>query len=219
MMKRVSAVAVLCLSVLLCGCATPGYQRAYRTRWAVDDAQAATLRVQQGIDKAVQALEELASPETADLRPPYRSLSAAVTSLDVQIDGLANRDRAIQRMGDAYVKAWEKELGFYRGDAIRQRSAERRGEVMEDLQKVRREFHTTDQSVRPLLVDLKDMRRYLSNDLTVAGVTSALELAVSIAKQATVGAHQLQSLHAELGLVAGELSPVRPQTKEMAVTK
>ncbi len=218
-MKQVAAVLVLCLSVLLCSCATTGYQRASRTRSAIHDARAVTVHIQQEINTALLALQNLSFQETVDLRAPYGSFSAAVTSLDVQVDRLANRSRAIQRMSDAYVWAWEKELGLYRGPAIRKRSAERRGAVMESFQKISQQLQTVDQLLRPLLADLKDMRLYLSTDLTVAGVTSALELAVHIAKQATVAAPHLQSLHAELGRVGAELSPVRPGTETPKGTK
>lgn len=212
-MKRIAAVLVLGLPVLLFGCATTGYRRASLTRSAVTDARTVTVRVQQQIDVAVQTLRDLSSQETIDLRPPYDRFSAAVTSLDVQVSRLADRGRVIQKMGDAYVAGWEKELGLYRGAVIRTRSAERRGAVMESFQGLNQQFQTADQSLRPLLVDLKDMHRYLTIDLTVAGVTSALDLAVSIAKQATEAAQHLESLHAELGRVGVELSPVRPEVE------
>ena len=212
-MKRITAVLVLGLPVLLCGCATAGYRRASLTRSVLTDARTVTVRAQQQIDVAVQTLQDLSSQETNDLRPPYDRFATAITSLGVQVDRLANRSRVIQKLSDAYVAAWEKELGLYRGAATRTRSAERRGAVMERFQGLNQQFQTADQSLRPLLVDLKDMHRYLSIDLTLAGVTSALDLAVSIAKQATVAAQHLESLHAELGRVGKELSPVRLETE------
>jgi hypothetical protein len=218
-MKHVTGVWGLCASVFLCSCATTGYQRASLTRSAIHDTRAVTVQIQQDINAALQALQSLSAQETIDLRPPYGKLSVAVGSLDIQLDRLANRTRAIQRFSDAYARAWEKELGLYGDPSIRARSAERRRAMMTSLHALDQQLQAADRLLRPLLADLKDMRRFLSTDLTVAGVTASLDLAVHIAKQAAVAAENLQSLHAELGRVGTGLSPMRPETEPPTGTK
>jgi predicted nucleic acid-binding Zn-ribbon protein len=219
MNRQITSVLVLGLAASLCGCATTGRQRASQTQSAIGNARTLAVNLQQEVEAAQQALQKLTAPEVTDLRPPYDNFSAAVKGLDTQVERLATRGRAVQKAGEAYFQTWQEELGSYQTAAIRTSSAERRGAVMQSFQRINQQFQDAEQSLRPLLVDLKDMRRCLGTDLTASGVASVQEPVKRIADEAAQAQQRLQSLVAELDRVAGELSPVRPGTEEPPATK
>ena len=218
MTRQITSALLLSVPVLLCGCATAGYQRAGRTRCAIDRARAVTMSAQHEVHAAGNALQNLTTKEAIDLRPPYHSFAAAVRGLHIQVNRLTNRARAVHKLGSAYMEAWQQQLRAYQSSDIRTVSAERRDAVMDSFKKLNAQFQAADQSLRPLLVDLKDMRRYLSIDLTAAGVASIREQSEGIIYHAAEAHQQLQSLADELNRVDAELSPVKPATEAPAAT-
>ena len=219
MNRQVTSVLVLGLAAAICGCATTGYQRASQTRSVINEARAVVTNIQQRVDAASRALQSVTGPDATELRQPYQTLSAAVTSLDIQANRLSSYAQAFQKKSNAYLKTWQEELGAYQSPTIRNASAERRNAVVESFKKVSEQFQAADESTKPLRVYLKDMRRYLRTDLTAPGVTSVQELAGRITQLATEVQQRLQSLLAELNRVETELSPMKPGTQTPAEAK
>ena len=219
MARQTVSVLLLSLLVFSYGCATTGYERAARTRREIDRARAATMSAQHEAYAAGRALQNLNSQETTDLRPAYQNYSGAVNDLSIQVDKLTNYSAEVQKLGNTYVEVWEKQLPTYQRSEIRSVSTERRAQVIESFQKLNAQFRAAQQSLRTLLVDLNDMRRYLSTDLTASGVASAREQSDRIVTRAAEAHQQLQSLVAELNRVDAELSPIRPAKQESAATK
>lgn len=218
MMNRLIASAIApCFVFLACGCATTGYQRAAQARSTIANARAVTVDIQQNVETASRSLQVLTGPEATELRPLYQRLSAAINSLEAQTGRLSNLAQAFRKKSDVYIQAWQEELARYQSPAIRDLSAERRNAVIESLKRVTEQFKIAEESMQPLRVDLKDMRRYLGTDLTSGGVASAQEVARRITNQAAEVQQRLQSLLAELDRVATELAPVKPATETPAV--
>ena len=218
-MRTIAVMLALGLAASLCGCATAGYQRASQASSEIGRARVVTINAHQDLVAAVHAVQNLTAKETTDLRPPYQSFAAAVKGLDAQVQELPIRGRAIRKRGNAYIAAWQEDLGDFRNPDIRALSAERRREVAESFQRLDSEVLATETSLRPLLAALKDMRLYVSIDLTASGVTSAQELAGRISTQAVEAGQHLQSLLAELDRVAAALSPMRHAKETPAPTK
>ena len=133
-----------------------------------------------------------------------------MNGLDAHAQELAPRAEAIQKRGNAYIAAWQEDLAAFRSPDVRTSSAERRLQVAESFRKLNSELLAAQVSLRPLLVGLKDMRLYLSIDLTASGVSSVQEQAGRISIQAVDAGQHLQSLLADLDRVATELSPLKP---------
>jgi len=218
-MRRIVLLLVLGFTVSFCGCATTGYERASQARSEIGEARVVTIKAHQDLVAAVRAVQNLTAKETIDLQAPYQSFAAAVKGLEARVQKLAHRGEAIQKRSKAYVAAWQEDLGAFRSPDIRTRSAERRLEVSESFRKLNSELLAAEVSLRPLLVGLKDMRLYLSIDLTASGVSSAQEQAGRISTQAVDAGQHLQSLLADLDRVATELSPVKAAKEEPAPTK
>jgi hypothetical protein len=218
-MRRITVVLVLGLTASLCGCATAGYQRAAQARSEIGKAREVTIKAHQNLVEAVAAMQNLTSKETTALQPPYQSFTAGVKGLEAQAQELASRSEAIQKKGNAYITAWQEDLGAFRSPDVRSRSAERRLEVAESFRKLNSELLAAGVSLRPLLAALKDMCLYVSLDLTAAGVSSAQEQAGRISTQAVDTGQHLQILLADLDRVAAELAPVRPVKEAPVPTK
>lgn len=206
-MRKVTSILTLMVGVFLCGCATTGYRQASLTRDEVVEARTVTVKAHQQLVVVVRAVHDLTAKETHDLQAPYQSFAASVRGLDVSVAQLARRVEAIRKRSDAYVLAWQKDLEAFQSDDLRKLSAERRTEVMDTFRKLNAEFQVCNGSLRSLLVALKDMRLYLSIDLTESGVSVVQEQAGRISAQAVEAGEHLKSFAAYLDRVAAEMSP------------
>ena len=218
-MKRIAVVLGLGFIVPLCGCATTGYERASQACSEIGKARVVTIKAHQDLVAAVSAVQTLTAMETTALQPPYQSFATAVKGLEAQVQELAPRGEAIQNRGNAYLAAWQEDLGAFRSPDIRTRSAQRRLEVAESFRKLNSEFLAAEGSLNPLMAGLKDMRLYLSIDLTASGVSSAQQQAGNISTQAVEAGQHLNSLLGDLDRAATELSPVKPVKEAPAPTK
>ena len=216
---RITSVLTLSLAASLCSCATTGYQRASLARSEVVEAKEVTVKAHQELLVVVGAVHVLTAPDTTDLQKPYLSFAAAVKGLQIHVRQLADRVEAIRKRSNDYVAVWQKELAAFQSPDIRQRSAERRTEVMESFRKLDSEYQVCGRAMRSLLVELKDLRLYLSLDLTPAGVASAQEQAGRVSAQAVEAGKQLQSFLADLDRVADEMSPVKPAAERVVQPK
>ena len=214
--------AGLALTMQFCGCATHGYQRASLTRNALDDARQLVAEIQREIDESVASLDELTAPQPGSLRPPFKDFEFTVKRLERDVDRIPKHRHAVRKHADAYYTTWEKELASFETPAIRERSAERRTAVMATLQKVDDGFAALDTSLRPLLLHLRDMNRFLRTDLTMLGVKSGTDLAQRIKADVVDVSKNTVALTNELNQVAENLAPIKrpadvpPATKESA---
>jgi hypothetical protein len=215
-MRKITSILALMVGVLLCGCATAGYQRASLARDEVVEARTVTVKAHQQLVVAVRAVHDLTAKETTGLQAPYQVFAASVRGLDVSVAQLADRVEAIRKRSDAYVLAWQKDLGAFHGDDLRKLSAERRTEVIESFRTLNAEFQICHGSLRSLLVALKDMRLYLSIDLTGSGVAVVQEQSGRISAQAAEAGEHLQSFAAYLDRVAAEMFPGKIAAEEPA---
>jgi hypothetical protein len=213
MTKTLISMLMLSPVILLCSCATTGYQRAAQARSAINDARVVTADVQQRLDAAVQAMQNVTSNDVTNLVPPYEIFAVAVEGLRVEVEKLAHSDQVVQKRNNAYIARWQDLLKGYRYASVRTHSAERRAEVIERFRQLKSEFQAAEGSLRLLLVSLEDLRRYLGTDLTNSGVASAQEQ-TRISAQLTEVQRTLQALLADLVRVEDELSPTRSTTPE-----
>ncbi len=209
-MRKTASILALIPVLSLCGCATAGYQRASLARSEVVQARNVTVKAHQELVVVVRAVHDLTAKETTDLQTSYQRFATSVHGLETHVKQLADHVEAIQKRSNAYVTAWQKDLEAFQSPDIRTRSAERRAEVIESFRRLNSEFQVCEQSLRSLLVGLKDMRLYLSIDLTASGVAAVQEQAGRISAQAVDTGQHLQSFATYLGQVADEMSPGTP---------
>src|SRR5579871_383861 len=161
---------LLVSAVVLCGCATTGYEHASETRSAISDARIVTVAVQERLDTITTSLQNFNSNEVTNLQAPYQAFSKAVDNLSDQLDKLSHCSQAVHEEGNDYLAAWQEQLGSYQNTDLRTNSATRRAEVMDSFRRLNSELQAAQSSVRPVLTTLKDMQRYLATDLTTSGV-------------------------------------------------
>ena len=171
------ALLLLSTAPFLGGCATTGMDRSTKASNSIqsEDQEIRKLIVQ--IDATGGSLDSLMVVGAPDLKKPFDAYSKNLDQLD------SEGKRTIKRMDDmkarntAYFAEWEKQGDTYTNPQIRELSDERRVKLAAIYAQVPEAGVGIKGAYNAYLIDLKEIQRYLSNDLTPKGLDAIAPVA------------------------------------------
>ena len=101
----------------------------------------------------------------------------------------------------------EKELAEVRNETIRNLAVTRKAKLKDAFNTIAKVAEPLKAQFDPWMSDLKDLQKYLANDLTLAGVDSAKALIAKTRADGVQVQKSLDDLIAELNTVAATLTP------------
>jgi chromosome segregation ATPase len=157
---------------VLGGCATTGMERSTATVNSIDDVDAEIRIMTTNIDVTAASLDNLGKSEPAGLKRSFDSYSDNLAKLDAQGKLVIKRVGEMKANSKEYFAEWEKQGDTYTNPKIRQLSEERRIKLAEIYAQVPIAGAGIEESYQSYLTNLKEIHRYLSNDLTSSGVNA-----------------------------------------------
>ena len=201
----VTATAVLLSS----GCATSGYKQADKTGAGIAEFRDEVVNGKNAIDATMKALGEIAASANTDPRKAFGQFDKSVANLDSTANSIRKRAQDMQAQGESYFKKWEQDLATVNNPEIRSLAESRKAKLQQTFASIRQYSEPLKGQFEPWMSDLKDLHKYLSNDLTIAGVDAAKELF----KKTSVGGAEVQksmdALVAELNTIAAVITPAK----------
>jgi hypothetical protein len=215
-MKILTITTTLAAAVLLTGCATSGYKQADKTGAGLAEFRAEIAKTQTAINETVTALDLVAQSANTDPRPAFEKFVKTVDRLESAAKTTAKRGQDMKAAGEAYFKQWEAQMASVQSEEIRKLAAERKAKLQETFSNIRKYSEPLKAQFDPWMSDLRDLQKYLSNDLTIAGVEAAKSLFVKATSEGTEVQKSMDALIAELNSVAAALTPakVAPEPKK-----
>ncbi len=207
MRGTISLIGVMSMLALAAGCQTdPGRDRSKAT---VNTIQGTRAEMAAGIGEieAVQATLiafQNAAGDQSKLYDTYKKQVAAVEARGTRVAAEADN---MSRRSQEYRDAWREEAGQISDPALREAAQARAATVNDRFQGIFEKYRTAKDAYRPFVTQLKDVQKYLSNDLTAAGVKAAtptLKEAVKLGDELKV---KTQAVISELDTAATRLTP------------
>jgi hypothetical protein len=96
---------------------------------------------------------------------------------------------------------------------IRKLAEERKTKLQETFASIRKYTEPLKAQFDPWMSDLKDLHKYLGNDLTVAGVDAAKSLFIKTQNEGLDVQKSMDALVAELNTIAATITPAKGGTK------
>jgi len=205
-----------CAALLfITGCSSTGYDKGNQTAQDVQTAanRIAALPVQ--IDKTMASLDELVTKPQADLRPQYKQFTANLSDVEAASKDIGSARRSMGEKSKQFFAAWDAQLAQINNEDIKARSQARKDAVSQQLESIKRSYTEAEASFRPFVGELQDIRKYLSVDLTPAGLTaiqSTVTKADADAAKLTATITQLAEQFKALGLAMSSVTPAAPTT-------
>ena len=165
----VATSLLLAALATLSGCATTGMQRSEKTgvtmKTVEQDIQKAVVQV----DLTAAAMQELVRPDQ-DLKKAYKNYAAEVDKMEHLGKVLFNHADKLSAQGKSYFDEWQKQGDAYVNPEIQSLSEQRRADMNSYYAKISEASVGVKGAAKAYLTNIKEIRTYLSNDLTPKGV-------------------------------------------------
>src|SRR5262249_56513162 len=125
------------------------------------------------IDQTVLALDQIAATANTDPRKAFQQFSKALANLESAAAEATKRSQEMKTRGQEYFKQWEQQLAQVQNPEIRNLAQQQQAKLQNTFDSIKQYAQPLKAQFDPWLSDLKDLRTYLSNDLSISGVDAA----------------------------------------------
>jgi len=206
----VTNLLTLASAAILAGCGTTsGYKQADKTGEGIAEFRAAIVNGQKAINDTMKSLEQVAASATTDPRKAFERYSEDVANLESAANRARKCSHEVKEQGKAYFAQWEKQLAEVQNPGIRALAVERKAKLQQAFDAIRQYAEPLQAQFDPWMSDLKDLQKYLSNDLTIAGVDAAKPLFAKTQNAGLEVQKSMDALVAELNTVAASITPAK----------
>jgi DNA repair ATPase RecN len=152
------------------GCATTGMDRSVKTSNSIKEVDSEIRKMMVQIDVTSASLDAVVSPGQPNLKKTFDKYSDDLNNLDKEGKKVVKRTEEMKKRSTEYFGEWEKQGDTYTNDEIRELSAERRIKLAEIYARVPAAASGIKGTYHAYMIDLKEIQKYLSTDLTPKGV-------------------------------------------------
>jgi len=190
-----------------------GYKQAEKTGAGIAEFRNEILEVKKEVDATMLALGQVVTTADTDPRKAYQEFEKAVPRIDAAASKTKKRAEAMRVTGQTYFQKWEKELAALNNPEIRKLAEERKAKLQAVFGNIKTFMEPARDQFNAWLSDLKDLQKYLSNDLTVGGIDAAKELVAKTQTEGQAVQQTLDKVIAELNTIVATLTPAKAPGK------
>ena len=208
-----STLTGLAVAAMLSGCATSGYKQADKTGAGIASFRDEVVNLKHAVDGAMENLNDTAETAATDPRKAFQAFAKSVDKVESARAKVGKRAADMKAAGDAYFKQWEAQLANINNPEIRNLAQERKAKLNVIFGKLRPLVEQSKADFDPFLADLKDLRTFLNQDLTIAGVDAAKGIIQKTRDHGVVLQKSLDGLIDEMNSIAAQLTPAKMAEK------
>jgi len=215
-MKNIRGIGMLTLTVatsgalLLSGCSTTkGYKQADKTGEGIAEFRDEIVKGKEAVDATMKSLSDIAATANTDPRKAFEQHTKDVANLEATAAKIRKRGQGMKEQGQTYFKQWEEQLAQVNNPEIRGLAEQRKAQLQESFQSVRKYTEPLKAQFDPWMSNLKDLQKYLSNDLTIAGVEAAKPLFTKTTEEGLEVQKLMDGVVAELNTIAATITPAK----------
>lgn len=203
-------------ALVLSGCASSkGYSQADKTGKGIADFRDEVVKLKKAADGAMANLTLTTETAATDPRKAYDAFAKSVGEVEAARARAGKRAADMKAAGEAYFKQWEEQLASIENPDIRKLAESNKTKLSETFKKLGPLLQQAKADFDPFASDLKDLRSYLGQDLTVTGVDSARKIIEKTRKNGVTLQKSLDDLIAEMNSIAATLTAARvPEQKK-----
>ena len=181
-MRQNATLLVLFASLLaggasLTGCATTGVERAAKATNTMQTVETEYRQIASQTDATNASLRDVINPDQPDLKKSFEAYKTNVAQMEKLSKNLDKHSAAMSAQGQKYFAEWEKEGGTYTDARMRQLSEERRLQLREQFAQIPQASVGVRGTLHAYMNEIRDIEKFLSNDLTPKGVQSIRPIA------------------------------------------
>jgi len=216
-MKPIQSIRTLTLAalgvagLLLAGSSASGagYKLADKVGTDIAEFRDEIVDVKKAVDATLASLDKIVASATTNPRNAFKSFDSSIPKIDSAAAKAKKRADDMKARGKEYFDKWEKDLAGVSDPEIRKLAEERKAKLQTAFANIKTTMEPARDQFTAWLAPLKDLQKYLGQDLTIGGIDAAKDL---IAKSKAGGTEVQQSLDkviAELNTVVATITPAK----------
>lgn len=170
-------VCLLATASFLGGCATTGMQRSVKASNSIEEVDRDIRDMVVQLDVTAASLDAVVSPGQPDLKKSFDIYQDNLAALDKKGAKAIKRSEEMAANSQVYFSEWEKQGEDYTNPQLRELSEARRIKLAGIYAQIPAASVGVKENYLAYLTDLQEIEKYLSNDLTSAGVKSVTPIA------------------------------------------
>ncbi|MBC7962119.1 MAG: DUF2959 family protein, partial [Steroidobacteraceae bacterium] len=151
------------------GCATTGLDRSVNTSNSIRDVDKEIRKMIVQIDTTGTSLDTLVMPGQSNLKKSFGNYTDNLAKLDSEGKRVIKRLDEMKSQSKEYFGEWEKQGDAFTNPEIRVLSEQRRSKLADTYAQVPAAGSGVKGAYHAYLTNLKEIQKYLSNDLTPKG--------------------------------------------------
>jgi hypothetical protein len=159
---------------ILSGCATTGMDRATKSTNSMQTVEGDYKQASLQIDATRGALDNLIEPVQTDVKKSYAGYAENVDKMEKVGKQLESHSEKMRTRGNDYFMEWESS---YTNPEIRELGERRRIELRGVYSKIPEASIGVRDALKSYLSDIRDIQKYLANDLTPQGIQAVRPIA------------------------------------------
>lgn len=208
------AGTTLAAAILMTACGTTsGYKQADKTGAGIAEFREEIVNGKKAIDATMKSLTDVAATANSDPRKAFQQFSKDLSNLESTAAKVRKRGADMKEQGQAYFKKWEQELTTMTNPEIRALAEQQKAKLQSTFDSIRKYTEPLKAQFDPWMSDLKDLQKYLGNDLTISGVDAAKSLFTKTTSEGLEVQKSMDALVAELNTVAATITPANVKKK------
>ena len=202
---RLSSVVLLAFSA----CHSTGVTRADDTAASMRAMHRELAAAPDKVTAVSKALDELAQ-DGGDMKAEFAFLGRSVDALVTHRDEIRDLRSKVAASRARYTTAWENDLRSIADADLRRRAEDRHREVVSKFDQLAREADSGRAEFEPWMQRVLDVRTYLENDLTAAGIASVRDRVREIGNGTRAVNNRIAAVLAGLDEMSRTITATRP---------
>lgn len=150
-------------------CTTTGFQKSTNIADTMANQTQMIQEAKPQVDAMLASLDQLTRAE-GDLRPAFKTFSDTLDDTEKVAARARQTEQTIRVKEAEYIAEWEKQTAEITNPQIKAATQARQAEVNTKLSRLSQTGKRAGDAYSPFISNMKDIRTYLSNDLTTDGV-------------------------------------------------
>jgi hypothetical protein len=186
-----------------------GYKLADKVGAGIADFRDEIVDVKKAVDTTLASLDRIVAEASVDPRKAFKEFDKSVPKIDSEAAKARKRAEQMKERGKEYFSQWEKDLEGVNDPEIRKLAQERKAKLQTTFDNIKTTLEPAREQFNAWLINLKDVQKYLSQDLTINGIDAAKDLIAKSKKDGMAVQQTLDKVIAELNTIVATITPAK----------
>jgi len=166
------SLLLLVSTIFLAACSTSGNQRSLKTSASIAEVEKDISTVVMQINATNNSLTKLTQNEQGDPKKSFKKYSSNVKKMEKDGKQLLEHTEKMRSQGKEYFDEWRIQGDTYSNQQIQSLSEQRRADLSTAFAEISNASVGIKGALKAYMTDIEEIKMYLSNDLTEAGIAS-----------------------------------------------